>query len=96
MGNIPNTVRVKMLKNYKVSDRHTAKKGKEGSYTEEIAEAMIEAGAAEKVIVVNSFMDIIGKPVKRKRRSAPAAEPQADAEAPTEEATEVPNEEPKE
>lgn len=58
MGNIPNLVRVKMLKDFQVDDRHLAKKGKYGTFDESVAKKMIKAKAAEEIVAVNSIEEI--------------------------------------
>ena len=59
--NIPKLVRVKMLKDFQVSDRFTAKKGKYGDFAEDLAAEMIKAKAAEEIVTINSVDEIFTK-----------------------------------
>ena len=60
-NHIPKLVRVKMLKDFKVSDRFTAKKGKYGDFAEDVAKKMIKDKAAEEIVAINSVDDIFNK-----------------------------------
>lgn len=60
-NNIPNVIRVKMLKDFKVSSRFTAKKGKYGHFDEAVARKMVKEGAAEEIVTINSYDDIATK-----------------------------------
>lgn len=50
-----------MLKDFKVSDRFTAKKGKYGQFAEDVAKKMIKDKAAEEIVAINSVDDIFNK-----------------------------------
>jgi len=57
-----------MLKNYTVDGRKV-RKGKVGAFTDEVADKMIKAGAAEEVVLVSDLSDILSeKETKQEKR----------------------------
>lgn len=82
MENKPAHIRVKMLKNFKVDERFTAKKGKYGTFDYSVAKKMIKDKAAEEIVTVNSLSEIITKKpyIEVEPEKNPTQEKQADAD----------------